>query len=1014
VRVVFFNLRKPVWGILLVGFVSFLACAASASTNSAWFARNWQSDKGLPNNTVFGLAQTPDGYLWLGTSVGLVAFDGNRFQRYAFTNSLYKGNRGVLALVRGRNGGLWAGMDRGGVVYLDGDRTKMFTQTDGMADGQVQAVTEDGQGTLWVVYLGDAFRQIKDGKVNTLVPLQDLPADGFNAMTCDKDGNLWWAVSGRAWIHKDDKFLPMVQATGGIRAMCAAGKGGVWIADSRLHLFHCDTSGQALDNGKITPAQNDDTPLTLHEDATGAVWIGMASGALIRYDGSKFEIASVLHPQIQILMEDREGNIWAGTQGGGLYKICRRVIEVMGVESGLPAETLSTLCADGKGGLWAVMANGLLAHRTDGNWQVVTNKDWAGEFLVCANVDRDGTLWLGSRARKLHRWRDGDAIPTAFPSAPSSIQALLCGSDGNLWIGGLNYLERLHDGKLQGFSVPGEAHSIRAIAEDSKGGIWAGSSRGILLHIEDDQAVPVPIPDLGTASSIRCLLPTADGSIWIGHAGLGVSRIKNGHYSHIGTEQGLFDDYISQIIPDDRGWLWFGADRGIFKVRQEQLEAAMEGRADRVSSILFEQDEGAANLQAVFGRSPETARSGDGRVWISTHSGVAAIDPELMNQNAAQPQVVLEKVILDGRVMAQYKNILPTWEEPGHETMDLRDPQKELSLPPDCRRLEIEFTTLSFVSLENIRFRYRLAPLDQDWLGSGLQRYASYSRLPAGHYHFEAQVCTSEGVWYSSGPVLTFKVLPYFWQTWWFITAMVVLMLGTVGGSVRYFEKRRLQRQLAQLERERAVERERARIAKDIHDDLGASLTRITMLSQSAMNKAEPVKPPTAELSRIYDTARSMTNAMDEIVWAINPSHDTLESLAAYFAEFVQEFLTPAGLPFRLEMPLTLPRWNISSEVRHNLYLAFKEALNNVVKHSRATEVVVALEVRTSGFVLSVEDNGCGFNGAAGNGREPVSKRYGNGLVNMRRRLEELHGQCVIVSQPGRGTRVAFEVELKT
>jgi signal transduction histidine kinase len=249
---------------------------------------------------------------------------------------------------------------------------------------------------------------------------------------------------------------------------------------------------------------------------------------------------------------------------------------------------------------------------------------------------------------------------------------------------------------------------------------------------------------------------------------------------------------------------------------------------------------------------------------------------------------------------------------------------------------------------------------------------------------------------------LTFTVLPYFWQTGWFLTMVMIVSLGCVGGGVRYFEKRRLQRQFAQLEHERAVERERARIAKDIHDDLGASLTRIAMLSQSAMNKAEPAERPAAELSRIYDTARSMTDAMDEIVWAINPSNDTLESLAAYFAEFVQEFLTPAGVTFRLDIPLTLPRWNISSEVRHNLFLAFKEALNNVVKHSKATEVVVTLEIRGEGFALSVEDNGSGF--------EPGSGRQGNGLGNMRRRLEELDGRCIIEGRLGRGTRVSFEL----
>ncbi len=996
------KLVKRVFGNFLIVVLFFASFPATASTHPLWFARNWQSDKGLPNNTIFTVAQTSDGYLWLGTSVGLVSFDGNRFRRYAFTNSAYQGNRGVFALLRGHGGGVWVGMDRGGVVYLDGDATKVFTQKDGLWDGQIRALAEEGDGTLWVVYLGSEFRQIKDGKATTPA-LEGLPADGFSSMTCDKSGRLWWAAGSNVWVHEDGKFLPKVQGNAHINCLSAAGKGGVWMAEARLHLVYCDSSGQQTDCGGFKTGQPDDAVSAMREDAAGGVWIGTTSGELFHYDGSKFERAAVLHPQIEDLTEDSERNLWVGTQGGGLYQVCRSIIKLTGIEDGPSVDMAASICADDKGNLWAVTENGLLARNSGDDWEIVRNKSWAREFLVCATADRKGTLWIGSRNRNLYRWSNGTV--TEAPEAPNSIQAMVCSSEGDLWVGGLNFLEYLHEDTAKSISVPSGAHSIRAIAEDTKGNIWAGSSRGILLEVKDNEAKQISFPNLGTDSSIRCLMGASDGSIWIGHAGAGVGRVKDGHYARVGTEQGLYDDYISQIITDDLGWVWLGSDRGIFKVRREELEAVLDGRGDKVNSVVFGRDEGVANLQAVYGRSPEVAQSGDGRLWMLTHSGLAVMDPHLGRVTGAEPQVLIEKVILDGRVLAEYKNILPTWEKQGNETIDLRKPPSELRLPPDNRRLEIEFTTLSFSSLENIQFRYRLTDLDRDWLTTGTERSARYSRLSAGRYQFELQVRTAEGIWNAAKPALKFTVLPYFWQTGWFLAVVVILSLGLVAGSVRYFEKRRLRHQFAQLERERAVERERARIAKDIHDDLGASLTRIAMLSQSAMNKAEPAKQPTGELSRIYDTARSMTDTMDEIVWAINPSNDTLESLAAYFAEFVQEFLTPAGLLFRLDIPLALPRWNISSEVRHNLFLAFKEALNNVVKHSKATEVVVIIQVRDGGFVLSVEDNGSGF--------EPGSGRQGNGLINMRRRLEELHGRCIIESQPGRGTRVAFELELK-
>jgi signal transduction histidine kinase len=224
--------------------------------------------------------------------------------------------------------------------------------------------------------------------------------------------------------------------------------------------------------------------------------------------------------------------------------------------------------------------------------------------------------------------------------------------------------------------------------------------------------------------------------------------------------------------------------------------------------------------------------------------------------------------------------------------------------------------------------------------------------------------------------------------------------------------RRKLQRKLERVERQQAIERERSRIARDIHDELGASLTRITLLSQSARGELDHSAAAT-ELDRIYDTARDVTRAMDEIVWAVNPQHDTLDSLATYLGKFAQDFLAAAHIRCRLEMPIQLPAWPLTAEVRHNLFLAFKEAVNNAVKHAGTTEVRVIVQLAPDRFTLRVEDEGCGFatNGAEGESL-PTSGRSanGNGLKNMRRRLDEIGGRCEIRSTPGTGTTVIFEV----
>jgi signal transduction histidine kinase len=336
------------------------------------------------------------------------------------------------------------------------------------------------------------------------------------------------------------------------------------------------------------------------------------------------------------------------------------------------------------------------------------------------------------------------------------------------------------------------------------------------------------------------------------------------------------------------------------------------------------------------------------------------------------------------------------------------------NIPPGRHRFDFSYTGLSFTAPDKVRFRYRLDGLDRDWIEVGTKRSANYSYIPPGDYTFRVIACNNDDVWNTDGAAVGFKVLPQFWQTWWFRTVAAVFAAGAVAGAVLSVTRRRMKSKLERLERQRAIERERTRIAKDIHDDLGASLTRITMLSQSVRGELEH-SPAASDLDRIYDTAREMTRAMDEIVWAVNPQHDTLDSLATYLGRFAQGFLAAAHVPCRLDVPMQLPAWPLTAEVRHNLFLAFKEALHNAVKHSSTNEVHISVRIDASAFTLCVQDKGCGFqaNGWQGRSIDLYRPGSGSGLVNMRQRLDEIGGRCEIESKPDEGTRVEFVVPVK-
>lgn len=291
----------------------------------------------------------------------------------------------------------------------------------------------------------------------------------------------------------------------------------------------------------------------------------------------------------------------------------------------------------------------------------------------------------------------------------------------------------------------------------------------------------------------------------------------------------------------------------------------------------------------------------------------------------------------------------------------IRHTDNTLNVDPGKRRLDIRFTALSLSAPEKVRFRHRLEGLENDWSAADDQRTVSYHHLPPGDYTFRVTACNNDGVWNPDGHAIAVNIEPFFWQTSWFRTSAAVLLVTGVALTVRRVERWKARLRLERLEQQHAIEHERSRIAKDIHDDLGANLTQIVFLSQRAEATHDDPKEAAHWLKLIPHTARRTIQSLDEIVWAINPQHDSIESLANYLTQFAQEHLTLAGLRCILDVPTVLPRLELNAELRHNLLLAAREALQNVVTHARATECRVSLQLDATGLTILITDNGCGF-----------------------------------------------------
>jgi signal transduction histidine kinase len=363
---------------------------------------------------------------------------------------------------------------------------------------------------------------------------------------------------------------------------------------------------------------------------------------------------------------------------------------------------------------------------------------------------------------------------------------------------------------------------------------------------------------------------------------------------------------------------------------------------------------------------------------------VAVVDPQQLPHNRFPPPVVIEEVALNGEAVVQSDG---------------------LQIGPDISSVEIRYTGLSHVAPELVQFKYRLEGLDSDWLPPTTERVARYTRLPAGRYRFHVNASNNDEVWNETGAVLAFSVIPPWWRTPWFITLTVVAFAGFVGGSARVITTRRYRQRMDELERQHALERERSRIARDMHDGLGSDLVKISMLGEIAEDQIDDPDSLRPRLQKITRTARDAVRDMDEIVWAVNPKNDTVENLANYLCQFAREQFEVSTTRLHLDLPSSLPDHPLSADVRHNLFLVVKEALNNAIKHAQATDVWLRVFSEDNRLEIEVKDNGRGIS-------SPANGRKGHGMENLHSRTTHIGAHLDIQSRSDEGTRVIIRMTL--
>jgi signal transduction histidine kinase len=532
----------------------------------------------------------------------------------------------------------------------------------------------------------------------------------------------------------------------------------------------------------------------------------------------------------------------------------------------------------------------------------------------------------------------------------------------------------------------------------------------MLLRVRGDvltDETPLLLADKGC--QIRSLLATPDRNLWIGFAGRGLGRLKDGRFTSFRREHGLHDDYVSQILTDGRGRLWLAGNQGISSVRIKDLDERAAGRDNPIQALVYKQKDGLLGLQASFDTSPNAFRDKDGALFFAMQSGVATLYPDAIADDPLPPKVVLDRVLANGKVVALYGAIGEAL--PGTNAaslFELGQAGADLHLPSGRRQVEFRFTAPAFTMPESIRFKYQLQGLDKEWIEAGARRSALYSQLAPGHYTFQVIACNRDGVWNEQGASLDVTVPPFWWETAWFRMLAALLLLGSVGGIARYWEYRKMRLKVERAEHKGAVERERARIARDLHDEIGAKLTRLSLLGAMADEDAEEEKWGCSRkaIQEMTGTAREAHRAFDEIVWSVNPRNDTVRSLSHYICKHAGEFFSGTAVTCRCRLPEAMSDQSLLPQHRYQLFLAVKEGLNNILKHACATQVEVAVTLPPGGMCVELADNGRGFD-------TELADRQGNGLRNMVERMKMAGGSLSLTSRPTQGTRLVFTMPIE-
>ena len=976
------------------------------------------TDNGLPQNSVFAIAQTRDGYLWLATSDGLARYDGARFTVFNRGNTPGILSNRFGSLYEAPDGALWASTEDSGIVRYQGGVFTSYTTAQGLPDNGVFRIYGDHDGNI----LAKTNKGIFFWRDGHFAPFSDnLPAEQRRAYLAPS-GTLWLVEKGRLRQIKDgqESVYPFNPCPSDWLAvpLLEDSQGRLWLTTD------CNLTSFA--EGRFTtpaPLLNSLLPIgsgvqNAYEDRQGGLWFGSNLGLFYRnpQDGS-FSLPVPELTGVAAVCKDREGTLWVGTNAAGLIHLTRRFITSLSTAQGLPDKNVYPLYQDRAGQVWLGISGGL-AKFADGkftDYPIATHlsansnrrlvypaKRRNSLFYITALLeDRDGVLWVGAWDWLLsfHDNRVTDRTPLLKQGTYPETWDIHQDRNGALWFATSEGLYQLREGQITSYSQTDglPADDVRVIHEARNGTFWFGTYQG-LAHLQNGKFSILTEKDGLAGNRLRAIHEEADGTFWFGTYDSGLSRYKDGKFTNYNTANGLFNNGVFAIMEDRHGYFWMSSNNGIHRVAKQQLSDFADGKIASITSNGYGKQDGMLNAECNGGRQPAALQMPDGKLWFPTQDGVAVVDPDNVPSNPLPPPVLLENASID------YKNA------------PLAD---GVRVAPGQNNLEINYTALTFIHPEQVRFKYRLEGQDKVWVDAGTRRTAYFSYLPPGNYTFRVIAANADGVWNETGAALKISVRPPFYRTWWFILLSLLTLAGLLYAGYRnriwqllqaHSAREALSRQLLEAQESFSQqliisqETERQRIAAELHDGLGQNL--LIIKNRALLGGLKDSGETSQQFAEISETASRSIEEVRQIAYNLRPYHLDRLGLTKALNIMVEQMGETSGIDFTADIAPLDKLFTPEQEI--NIYRVVQECLNNIAKHSGAETACVEIVHAEDTVEILVSDDGNGFTP-----ENIAAKRFkpgGFGLIGLTERVRMLHGTKFIDSTPGRGTKISIKL----